>query len=122
MSQFPRTPSEKTFQCFTCRDRGFPEVLIRLAGKDEKGKTVQVELDGETLHVHKGSGKPAAGQKTISTVQTTTAATDAKINDIQASLDYMNRKMDHIISILESNPLNDDGDSSRESPEHDPNF
>jgi hypothetical protein len=114
MSQFPRTPSEKTFQCFTCRDRGFPEVLIRLAGKDEKGKTIQVEVDGETLHTHKGSGKPA-GQKTISTVQTVrTADTDAQIKDIQASLDYMNRKIDHIISILESNPLNDDGDSSRE--------
>jgi hypothetical protein len=116
MSQFPRTPSEKTFQCFTCRDRGFPEVLIRLAGKDEKGKTIQVEVDGETLHTHKGSGKPA-GQKTISTVQTTTAATDARINDIQASLDYMNRKMDRIIRILENDPLNDDGDNLREDPQ-----
>ena len=118
MSQFPRTPSEKTFQCFTCRDRGFPEVLIRLAGKDEKGKTVQVELDGETPHEHKGSGK-GTGQKTISTVQT--AANDAAIKDLQASLDYMNRKMDHIISILESNPLNDDGDASREGND-DPNL
>ena len=95
-------------------------MLIRLAGKDEKGKTVQVELDGETPHEHKGSGNK--GQKTISStvpvIKTGLSADlDARVKDIQASLDYMNRKLDTIIRTLNADPLNDDGDNLRENPQ-----
>jgi hypothetical protein len=44
--------SRKPYECFRCRDNGFPNTQVYLAGKDEQGKTVYVEDDG-TTHQHK---------------------------------------------------------------------
>jgi len=44
--------SRKSYECFRCRDNGYPNTMIYLAGKDEQGKTIQLEEDG-TKHLHK---------------------------------------------------------------------
>jgi len=44
--------SRKQFECYYCRDHGHPNTMVYLAGKDEQGKTIQLEGDG-TRHVHK---------------------------------------------------------------------
>jgi seryl-tRNA synthetase len=48
--------SRKPYECFRCRDNGFPNTQVYLAGKDEQGKTIQLEEDG-TKHVHKTQQK-----------------------------------------------------------------
>jgi hypothetical protein len=35
-----------------CRDSGFPNTMVYLAGKDDHGRTIQLEEDG-TKHIHK---------------------------------------------------------------------
>lgn len=44
--------SRKPYECFRCRDNGYPDTMVYLAGKDGQGKTVYVEEDG-TPHQHK---------------------------------------------------------------------
>lgn len=44
--------SRKPYECFRCRDNGFPGVQVYLAGKDNQNKTVYVEENGHK-HIHK---------------------------------------------------------------------
>jgi hypothetical protein len=39
-------------RCNKCRDNGFPNTMVYLAGKDEHGKTIQLEEDG-SRQIHK---------------------------------------------------------------------
>lgn len=45
--------SRKPYECFKCRDNGYANTMVYLAGKDDQGRTIQLEEDG-TKHVHKG--------------------------------------------------------------------
>lgn len=38
--------SPKLFECFSCRDNGCPHTIAYLAGKDDQGKTIQLEDNG----------------------------------------------------------------------------
>ena len=38
--------SPKLFECFSCRDNGCPHTIVYLAGKDDQGKTIQLEDNG----------------------------------------------------------------------------
>lgn len=43
---------QRTFECFVCKNNGFPNVMVVLAGKDERGVAIRKEPTGET-HIHK---------------------------------------------------------------------
>lgn len=45
--------SRKTYSCFVCQKNGYDDIQVFLAGKDEQGKTVYLEPDGVTRHIHK---------------------------------------------------------------------
>jgi hypothetical protein len=82
--------SRKTYECFKCRDNGFPNTMVYLAGKDEQGKTVYIEEDG-TGHQHKTKQQQGHQQGQGSTT-VVTEPTAMKI---------INAKLDRIISLLE---------------------
>jgi hypothetical protein len=44
--------SRKPYECYYCRDHGFPNMMVYLAGKDENNRTIQLEEDG-SKHIHK---------------------------------------------------------------------
>ena len=85
--------SRKPYECFKCRDFGFPNTMVFLAGKDDQGKTVYIEEDG-TAHQHKikrqGQTQPTQQQQ-----GSTTAVTEPTATKI------LNAKLDRIISLLE---------------------
>lgn len=71
--------SRKPYECFRCRDNGFPNIMVYLAGKDEQGKTIQLEEDGMT-HQHKYKGKEQgqpSTQSSTSPVETKTLTIDS---------------------------------------------
>ena len=85
--------SRKPYECFKCRDSGFPNTFVFLAGKDDQGRTIQLEEDG-SKHIHKGKQEQQQEQlKQSSTIVTEPTTTVMKI--IEA-------KLDCIISLLES--------------------
>ena len=45
--------SKQTYECFVCKNNGFPGTLVYLAGKDAQGRAIRLEDDGTTPHVHK---------------------------------------------------------------------
>ena len=59
--------SRKPYECFKCRDNGYANTMVYLAGKDESGKTVYVEEDG-TPHLHKTNKQ---GPSTVVTTEST---------------------------------------------------
>ena len=73
--------------------------MVYLAGKDDSGKTIQLEEDG-TKHVHKTKGQQTQEQQGSSTVVTTSTTTPT--NAELTSIKIINTKLDHIISLLES--------------------
>ena len=83
--------SRKPYECFKCRDKGYSNTMVYLAGKDESGKTVYVEEDG-TPHLHKTNKQ---GSSTVVT-NTTTPTMEPTL------LKIINAKLDRIISLLES--------------------
>ena len=45
--------SKSTYECFVCKNNGFTGVQVYLAGKDDQGRSIRLESDGVTPHVHK---------------------------------------------------------------------
>lgn len=45
--------SKRTFECFVCKNNGFPNVMVVLAGKDDHGRPIRKDPDDESDHVHK---------------------------------------------------------------------
>jgi hypothetical protein len=85
--------SRKPYECFRCRDNGFPNTQVYLAGKDEQGKTVYVEDNG-TAHQHKI--KQQQEQQQQESQGSTTVVTEP------TAMKIINAKLDRIISLLES--------------------
>ena len=81
--------SRKSYECFKCRDFGFPNTMVYLAGKNESGKTVYIEEDG-TGHLHKTKQQLPQTQQGSTTVVTEPTATK-----------ILNAKLDRIIALLE---------------------
>ena len=79
--------SRKPYECFKCRDHGFPNTMVYLAGKDEQGKTIYIKEDG-TAHRH----------KTIDQGQT--ASANAVLTTENTAIKIINAKLDRIIDIL----------------------
>ena len=44
--------SKQPYECFVCKNNGFPAVMVYLAGKDEQGHAIRIEADG-SQHIHK---------------------------------------------------------------------
>lgn len=95
--------SKQKYECFTCRDNGFPGVLIYLAGKNAEGKAIRVEEDG-SAHVHKTKQQQEAAQLPEQQshqaqqqgLGSTTIVTEP------TSMKIINAKLDRIISMLET--------------------
>lgn len=83
--------SRKPYECFRCRDNGFPNTQVYLSGKDEQGKTVYVEEDG-TAHQHKVKQEQQSQQQQGSPTVVTEPT----------SMKIINAKLDRIITLLES--------------------
>ena len=66
--------------------------MVYLAGKDEQGRTIQLEEDG-TKHIHKGKQEQPQEQPQPQSSNIVTESTVMKI---------LNAKLDRIISLLES--------------------
>lgn len=79
--------SHKPYECFRCRDNGFPNTMVFLAGKDDHDKTVYVEEDG-TSHQHKLKQQQQHQQASTTVVTEPT------------SLKIINAKLDRIIALL----------------------
>ena len=79
--------SRKPYECFKCRDSGYPNTMVYLAGKDDTGRTIQLEEDG-TKHIH----KQAKREEESTTVVTAEPTPIMKI---------INAKLDRIIALLE---------------------
>jgi hypothetical protein len=60
--------SRKPYECYYCRDHGFPDTMVYLAGKDDQGKTIQLEEDG-TEHVHKGPGRVSSIENEVTSIK-----------------------------------------------------
>lgn len=43
--------SRKQYECFKCRDSGFPGTLVYLAGKDEQNRTIQLVTEPTSLKI-----------------------------------------------------------------------
>jgi hypothetical protein len=91
--------SRKPYECFRCRDNGFPNTMVYLAGKDEQGKTIQLEEDG-TAHRHKSKEKGQPKQQPAQQ-QSTGSAAAATIMTENIAMKIINAKLDRIINILE---------------------
>jgi hypothetical protein len=44
--------TKKTYECFVCKNNGFPNVMVVLAGKDEHGRPIRKDPIDESDHVH----------------------------------------------------------------------
>lgn len=42
----------RLFECYTCKNNGFPNEMVQLAGKDERGAPIRKQPDGSP-HTHK---------------------------------------------------------------------
>lgn len=87
--------SRKPYECFKCRDNGFSNTLVYLAGKDDQGKTIQLEENG-SRHVHKEK------QQRHQDPQQQFQQQSQSRGSTTSSLEVINAKLDRIISLLES--------------------
>jgi hypothetical protein len=95
--------SRRTYECFQCRDKGFPNVQVFLDGKDDQGKTKYLESDGQTRHIHQGSSAPTQlQQQAATTVVTATTKEDRMMN----ILNGLTIKVDRLLAILEQKEKN----------------
>jgi hypothetical protein len=81
--------SRKPYECFKCRDNGYANTMVYLAGKDESGKTVYVEEDG-TPHLHKTKHNHSISDYQGSVTEPITTA-----------MKIINAKLDRIIALLQ---------------------
>lgn len=60
------TQEKKLFPCFVCKNNGFPDEMIILAGRDESGASIR-KNPNETPHTHKTklAKRPYATTQTI---------------------------------------------------------
>ena len=88
--------SKQTYECFACKNNGFPAVMVYLAGKDPNGRAIRLEEDGVTMHIHK-TKVPSQQQKQLQEQAkgSTTVVTEPTATKI------LNAKLDRIISLLE---------------------
>lgn len=96
--------SRKPYECFKCRDNGFPNTMVYLAGKDEQGKTVYIEDDG-TGHQHKVKQQQ---QKQLLQQQQQTQGSATVVTTEPTSVKIINAKLDRIISLLEREHQSED--------------
>ena len=89
--------SKQTYECFACKNNGFPAVMVYLSGKDPQGRAIRLEEDGITMHTHK-TKVPSQQHQQLQQAQqqgSTTVVTEPTATKI------LNAKLDRIISLLE---------------------
>ena len=86
--------SSKTYECFQCKNNGFPGVQVYLAGKDEQGKAIRLEEDGVTPHTHK-TKVPSQQQ------QQGQSQKDITIADLALEIKLLSTKIDRVIDYLD---------------------
>ena len=87
--------SRKPYECFKCRDNGFPNTLVFLAGKDDQGRTIQLEEDG-AKHIHKTKEQVQQKQQQPQQQQSSNIVTEPT----STSIKIINAKLDRIIALL----------------------
>jgi hypothetical protein len=88
--------SRRTYECFQCRDKGFPNIMVFLDGKDDQGKTKYLESDGQTRHIHQGSSTTPLQQ--ASTTVVTQATNESRVLNI---VNMISAKLDRVIALLQ---------------------
>jgi hypothetical protein len=88
--------SKQPFECFVCKNNGFPAVMVYLAGKDEQGKAIRQEADGSP-HQHKTklASSSSSQQQQQQQQQVTTIA------DLALQIKLLHQKLDRIIDALD---------------------
>jgi hypothetical protein len=89
----------KPYECFRCRDNGFPKIMVNLAGKDDQGKTIYIE-DDRTGRRHKTKDSQQSATSSSQTEQNLGRLPSEKI--IIAMLEGINKKLDRFSGLLES--------------------
>jgi flagellar basal body rod protein FlgB len=92
--------SKRPYECFKCRDNGFPNTMVYLAGKDEQNRTIQLEEDG-SKHIHKTKQQQESQEQQSQQPQSQDSPTVVTTTE-PTSLKIINAKLDRIISLIES--------------------
>jgi hypothetical protein len=95
--------SSKTYECFQCKNNGFPGVQVYLAGKDEQGKAIRLEEDGLTPHTHKTKVPSQQQQQQQQEHQTgqPPPQKDITIADLALEIKLLSQKIDRVIDYLD---------------------
>jgi molecular chaperone DnaK (HSP70) len=76
---------EQLWPCFTCKNNGFPNEMIILAGKDERGSAIRKNPD-KSPHIHKsklaGGYRPPQQQQIPMTQPLSSASNKTKDEEI----------------------------------------
>ena len=78
------------FECFACKNNGFPAVMVFLAGKDDQGRAIRQEADGSP-HQHKSKAPSQQQQQTQ----------QQELTSQKPIWDIVNAKLDKIIALLQ---------------------
>lgn len=89
--------SRKPYECFRCRDNGFPITMVYLAGKDDQGKTIYIEDDG-TAHRHKTKEQAQQSQQQHQE-GTTVFSEPTQLKVIVARLEYAITLLEKITNV-----------------------
>ena len=90
-----RVMSRKPYECFRCRDNGFSNTQVYLAGKNEQGKTVYVEEDGAP-HQHKTNKGTGSGNISLTDQQ----QQQSKQTEYERSVDNGITTFSHLTSLI----------------------
>ena len=110
------------YECYSCKNNGFPGEMVFLAGRDEKGRAIRQQEDG-SAHIHK-SKVPSQQQQITQQQQETIATASLKdLHKVQDSiavnvstfvtkLDLISIKLDHVINLLEGKEQQQKGEQA----------
>jgi hypothetical protein len=87
--------SKQTWECFVCKNNGFPGTMVYLAGKDDQGRAIRLEPDGTTPHTHK-TKVPSQQQQSQQTQQ----LQQPEQIELLLQIKLLNQKMDKVIALL----------------------
>lgn len=100
--------SKSTYECYTCRRNGFPEIRVYLDGKTEDGKKTIYKNEDMSPHQHKVKQQTVTSTATAPTTipsnsnSSTPVTTDTLESTIKLYFDSINAKIDKIIGYLDS--------------------
>lgn len=82
---------KRILYCFVCEKNGFPNVQIVLKGKDQNGRTIYKEPDGQTPHLHRLKGEQQRQQ--LQQQQQPAAISRQEFQQLQADIDEIKQML-----------------------------